>query len=127
MFAATAGEVYRESFCVPFRFSELIPAQPRCVFGNDDHTASPHSGARSERVAWILSSESCFCDAGRLTTHPSLLLTRSPEDQVNVTQGLEAKPVLRPKEHCWTVFARRDLLLTRAAAGPARPTGFVLE
>ena len=63
MFATTAGEVHRESFCEPLRSSELIPAQPRCIFGNGDDTESSRSGARSERVCWKLFSLPCFREA----------------------------------------------------------------
>lgn len=86
MFASTPGEVHRGSFCGPFRLSELIRARPRCIFGNGDDTESSRSGARS------------------------------PEGQVNLTQGPEPEEVLRTKEH------RANVLLTRVAAGRARRT-----
>lgn len=93
MFATTSGHVDKASFSELFDFARVIPARPRCIFGNGDDTASAHSGARSERVRWMLLSRPCFRDAGRLTTHPSLLATRSPEGQVNVTQALQAQKV----------------------------------
>ena len=63
MFAATPGELHRASFSDPFRFSELIPARSVCIFGNGDDTASPHSGARSKRVRWMLFSRPGFREA----------------------------------------------------------------
>ncbi len=63
MFAATPGELHRESFSEPFRFSELIPAQPLRIFGNGDDIESSRSGARSEPVCWIVFSRPSFREA----------------------------------------------------------------
>ena len=63
MFAATPGELHRETVSQPSRFSELIPAQPLCIFGNGDDTESSRSGASSERVHRMLFSRPCFREA----------------------------------------------------------------
>ncbi len=63
MFAITAGRIHRTSFSELFDFARAVPAQAHCDFGNGDDTAAPHSGARSERVRWMLFSRPSFREA----------------------------------------------------------------
>ena len=80
MFATTPGGLHRESFSQPSRFSELIPAQPLFIFGNGDDTESSRSGARSERVHWMLYSRPSFREA------PLACVSQEPGG-IRVTQG----------------------------------------
>lgn len=79
MFTATPGELHRESFSQASRFSELIPAQPRCIFGNGDDTESPYSGTRSKRVRWMLFSRPSFLEAADARASQGLVGPSSPK------------------------------------------------
>ncbi len=66
MFATTSGQVHGASFSELFGFAQVVPTRPRCIFGNGDDTALSHSGARSERMRWMLFSRPSFCEAALL-------------------------------------------------------------
>lgn len=63
MFATTPGYVHRESFRGLLDAARVVPAQPRCIFGNGDDAESSHSGARPERVCWTIFSWPSFREA----------------------------------------------------------------
>lgn len=105
MFAATPGELYRETFSQPSRFSELIPAQPRCIFGNGDDTETARSGARSKRVRWVLISRPWFREPVVAGVSLGPVGHGSPEE----AKGADGQRLGR---HRWTAVAM--LALVRA-------------
>lgn len=60
MFATKPGAIHQQSFDELLRFSGLIPAQLRSISPSGDDTTSPHSGARSERLRWMLFSRTFY-------------------------------------------------------------------